>query len=322
MKKYIPILLMLVFAFVSSCDDDKIPSLVSVFSESDRVLPELVSIRTEGKRDFQLSFSEDVRVMDVRINSVKATHKYLTPSEILVSSSKDLSVSEESELRIYVSDRKGNSALFSLNVHAKNMDIPKFLITEISPRWSDTQPERIELEFHGSGNTEGIYISDGTKGNENTGISLPSIDVNAGDYIVLYWRIEPKEEETTNSASGKVHHIYVDSDSALGSNNGVVCAYENKSDSEGLLDAVVYSDFMSTTYSGYGSARIEKSVEDIENDFEWFGLAVDVSNATTTRTIQRYPGKKDTNTPADFYISATKGVSFGESNSGNIYMKE
>ncbi|MCR5731980.1 MAG: hypothetical protein K6G51_03455 [Sphaerochaetaceae bacterium] len=318
--KYLILVLSLLFLF--SCSEPEIKEAVDSMLNTDRQLAYITSSKALSDTLYELTFSEDVTVRSAKCYEKKFSYTTLTSSKIDIMFEERLSLTKETEFFLSVEDRNGNISSFILLFTGKNCNIPTLLINEISPNGTDTQPDRIEIIALSSGNTEGVYVADGTKGNEQHGFILPSIDMERGDMIVLYWNSYIKETSYKNKSNKRTYNLMAHSATGLAGTNGVFVIYDMKAGDGEMLDALIYSDFQSTAYSGYGTARVEASANEIINNIQWIGSAVDSSKSTSTRTIARWIGAKDTNSSQDFYITTTRGQTFGEANLSKEYVEE
>ena len=313
--------LLLISILLTSCPHETLPSLLNLLDKSDRIIPTLLEYEVLDKEHIKVTFSESVELTTVEVDANTASYKLLQNSTYLISSPHKLSISKESELFMVAKDESGNSSSFILPLYGLNDRIPTLLINEFSSRKSDTQPERIELLVLLDGNTEGVYLSDGAKGYENYGFSMPNLEVQRGDLIVIYWEAKPKENKYKNRSGTMTYNIYASSPTSLADNNGAFVLYKNKNGKADIIDALLYSDFNSTTYSGFGSAKVESSANILKEEYEWFSEAFNCNSSTTTRTINRNISGTDTNRKEDFYICATREQSFGEYNNGKEYIE-
>lgn len=317
MKQIILIYLMVLF---SACSINESPALSDIFKDKDRLLPKLMEYSTISETEVRLVFSEEVKVIKAYCEDSPCTASYEGDRTVLLCTPGKISLTEESEVYVLVEDDAGNTSSFLLSVFGFNNRLAQVIINEFSAKGSSTQSERIELEVRKDGSLAGLYACDGSIGNENHGFSFPELEVKRGDFIVLYWIDEPKVKSYMNKSGTMTYNIAASSPDALGDNNGVFALYENKTGNSKVMDAIVYSDFEATTYSGFGSARVERSVIALKNDYEWFGEAFDYSKGTTTRTISRWNGSKDKNAASDYYLCITKGQTFGEMNNNQEYI--
>lgn len=316
------LILILSLLFVISCSDVEIKDALNNMLTTDRELAYLTSSKAKNEKSYELSFSEDIKVRSAKCHGRKFSCKAISPTRVEIVFDDNLSLTEETEFFIAVEDRNGNISSFILKLTGKNCNIPKLIINEISPNGTDTQPDRIEIIALSSGNTEGVYLADGSKGNEQYGFTLPSINMNRGDMLVIYWNSYVKEGSYNNKSSKTTYNIMAHSETGLTGANGVFVIYDTKAGDGEIIDAIIYSDFQSSAHSGFGTARVEASANDIINNIQWIGSAVDSSKTTSTRTLSRWIGSQDSNTSNDFYTTITRGLSFGEANLSGEYIEE
>lgn len=316
------IFLLLSILLLTSCPVESLPDLVDIFALEDHVIPKIQEYEILDRERIRILFSEDVAVTTAEVDGRKARVTQEGRSRYLITSPCLLSLSDESELFIIAEDESRNTSSFILPVSGLNDRIPDLLINEFSSRGSDSQPERIELLVMEDGNVEGVYAADGTVENENYGFALPDLDVRRGDIIVIFWTIKPEKEKYLNKSGTVTYNVYAASHSSLADNNGLFVIYRSRTGKADVIDALLYSDFNSVTYSGYGSARVEAAAERLKNDYDWIGEAFNCRSCTTTRTINRNISGVDTNRKDDFFICETRGQSFGEYNSAGEYQQE
>lgn len=314
------IFLIYLLSVLLSCRTDLLSDLVDTFEGRDKSLIRIETYRSLDLYQVEVKFSKRPYAVQARLDGEKMQSRRGGELSVILTSQKAMSLSGDNELHIIAEDQDGNTASFILEVGGVNANIPALVINEFSSRGSDTQPERIELEIRSDGNTEGVYVADGMAGYENWGYTLPSLDVKRGDYIVIYWTVKPEKSSYANESSSTTYNLYAASPSGLGDNNGVFVVKETKSGDAEVIDALIYSDFGSTTYSGFGNAKTEKSVNILKEEFAWFDAAVNYSNGTTTRTLNRRTGAADTDTALDFFICQTRCQTFGNMNTTKEYI--
>ena len=281
------LIILIVTMLALSCSQPEIGNIVNSALTGDRTVPALIASQTQDLNTIRLTFSESITVSEVRIAGAEASWQRPDSRSVQITSSVPFSTSEARSLFIRVSDMAFNSSAFLLSVYGKNNEIPRLLINEFSSRGTRTQPDRIELEIRSDGNLSGLCAMDGTKGNENSSFILPDLDVKRGDYV-----------------------------------NGVFVLYQSAGLDDDIIDALVYSDGKSSTFSGFGSASVEASVMELAASGQWTGPAADCDDATSTRTLSRWNGNADSNSCSDFYITVTRGQTFGSTNSSLPYVSD
>ena len=318
MKKLI--LSVVTFLSLIACHSEEPINVFNLFADRDRDLPSLVSMKSSDTRTVTLLFSEEVRVRKASCDGETPSVTMTMPDTVKLDFSSPLPVGSVKELYIVVSDKTGNTSSFLLSVSGRNDRIPVLKITEFSTKGTETQPDRIELQAYSTGSTEGVYIADGSKGNENHGFILPQIEMKRGDYLVIWWDRSPDRQSYTNKSGRTVYNIEAGAKKGLATNNGALVIYDTKSGDGEVLDCVIYTDGESTTYSGFGSASVEKTYNALSASFDWLGPAFNSKTTTSTRTVNRFNGSDDTNRADDFYVCTTRGISFGESNTEAVYV--
>ena len=302
------LIILIVTMLALSCSQPEIGNIVNSALTGDRTVPALIASQTQDLNTIRLTFSESITVSEVRIAGAEASWQRPDSRSVQITSSVPFSTSEARSLFIRVSDMAFNSSAFLLSVYGKNNEIPRLLINEFSSRGTRTQPDRIELEIRSDGNLSGLCAMDGTKGNENSSFILPDLDVKRGDYVIIYWTDTPQETVSRNSDGSAVYHLGAGSSTGLGSNNGVFVLYQSAGLDDDIIDALVYS--------------VEASVMELAASGQWTGPAADCDDATSTRTLSRWNGNADSNSCSDFYITVTRGQTFGSTNSSLPYVSD
>ena len=311
-----------ILALLCACSLPEAPGTINAMLHMDHQVPVLEELSVLDRHDVTLTFNEEVEVLAASFDGLEAEAWPAAPGVIQVHSSDELPLSHAAQLFISVRDKAWNSSALSIPVSGRNNDIPSLVINEFSSKGTETQPDRIELEIRGEGNLEGICVMDGTKGNEKHSFILPDIDVERGDYVVIWWDSVPDEEVQENDDGSTVFNLAASSKEGLATNNGVFVVYRTPSGDDDVIDALVYTNGESTSYSGFGSARVEASYNGLTASFDWMGPAFNSRHSTSTRTVSRRNIRMDTDSASDFYITVTRGQTFGRMNSSAEYVPE
>jgi hypothetical protein len=241
------------------------------------------------------------------------------------------------KFRSDVSDNSGNSLSFIVRYYGWNPDIPVLLINEFNPEGSGNNPDTIEIYSETGGNMAGVALILGTADHISESYVLPSLNVEAGDYIIVHMRPEGLSEEINEFddkavsggklSSDQAWDLWVDGDKPISGKNGVITLYSNLFGE--ILDAVPYSNRLtadSEDYHGWTSTTIEM-IEELSylnvwyktNDFIRPEDAVYSEGTTGTRSICRDSASSDTDKRDDWHIVPTGEKSFGQINSDNVY---
>ncbi|MCF7929677.1 MAG: Ig-like domain-containing protein [Spirochaetales bacterium] len=316
------------------------------FSSSDLNAPVLTNIVPTGKRDIKLSFSEPVHLNEENPPAcsdgavISGTGR--SGSDVLVSFENELEAGKKYQLAAWVEDEAGNALDFTAVFYGYNPRVPEVLINEFSTQGSGNHPDSVELYFPEGGNTAGLAFYIGTPSNFDAEYILPSIEVEAGDYLILHARPENPAEEVDetgidqiaesggNDACDSAYDLWITGSTGIPGNNGVLSLF--RSPGGALLDAALYSNRTSDSdedYRGFGTRKVLEQVEELEALGGWQAAsaggqlapedAVDPDPSTGTRTICRSSGSLDTDSAGDWHIVPTSSLSFGTVNTDEVY---
>lgn len=304
---------------LSSCEIPIQSEIINTFLGIDTNLAILEDIVAEDDEKLALFFSEPVRIISAKGEEHEFTFERCMGSQLQIRSSTPLAIRDAEKLRLCVKDSAGNISHFVLSVRGKNPSIPKMVINEYSAKGTPTQPDRVEIEIQSDGNMEGVFIADGTKGNNTSSYTFSNLAVKQGDYIVVYWNSEPKTELISEGLEKGVYYIAAKRVESLPTNNGAFVIYETSMGKGQIVDALLYTSGEATSYDGYGSRLLKASAETLIIEMAWMGEPVCSLHTSSTRSISRWTGRKDSQMATDFYIAATRCSSFGSMNTDNEY---
>ena len=216
--------------------------------------------------------------------------------------------------------------------------LPKLLINELNPEGTGNNPECVEIYVVSGGNLEGIVFTVGSAAKPKAALTFPSVEVSAGDYIVVHTRYEGTGDEVDETGAIDVSGAKLATDTArdfwiqdsvgLPSTNGAVVLYARQGAE--IMDAVLWtnrSDDSTHKYLGWTSASYIWAQE-LGNANAWEASAggiplpsdaLAVSDSSATRSLNRKSGPKDSNSAADWYIVPTSGLTFGAANNNEVY---
>ena len=303
--------------------------------------PILEEVHVNNSRSLSISFDEPIFFDrdDYKSNPALPVESWeISENTITFQFTDDQQPGKMYKCRSDVSDESGNSLSFILRFYGWNPNLPELLINEFNPEGSGNNPDTIELYSISAGNTAGVTIFLGTSNNYRETYVLPSLEVNAGDYIIIHMRPEGLSSEITETtdksistgklASDLAWDLWVDGDKPISGQNGVISLYSNPFGS--IIDAVPYSSRVtadSEDYFGWTATTIdmieELSFLNVWNSTDGFIRPEDAASSistTGTRSICRNSLSSDTNSKDDWHIVPTGEKSFGEINSDNVHI--
>ncbi len=281
------------------------------FYGKDKSMPEVLKHEMRDNAYLRIIFSEDVTLTDIEFNGRKLDYS-MYGTIFSIPFPKTLQRGESAIISITAEDNAGNTTKASLKLIGKNTDIPLALINELSIKGTADSPDRVEILFLENGSSAGMIVSDGLSGEENHSVILPDIAVKKGDTIVIYWDHEAESPDPVLSNGRTGYIINGESRTTLSGTNGAVLLYD-ETDGD-IMDGIIYTTGESELADGYGNNRTRNAAMTLMKLGLWEGDAVSSILVTSSRVIARLPGAQDTNTAADFFITAARKSTFGKTN--------
>jgi hypothetical protein len=234
---------------------------------------------------------------------------------------------------ILVEDEKGNTLDVLIPFRARNARLPSFIITEIRTDYSKPKVEFVEIKTHGSGNLGALRLFSASISMDTPIWEFPPVEVGANEYIVIHLRsIEEGivNEITTNlAASGGTEAAATARDfwvpeakKLLHKTGGVFFMDQDDRIVDGVLFCEDETEWAKKEY-------MRPAAELLSSQGAWVGTGgglpgpldtVASKGATATRSISRWETAPDSNSKADWYITATSKASPGMPNNPQGYV--
>ena len=200
-----------------------------------------------------------------------------------------------------------------------NTNQAKVLMTEISVKGTETSPDRIELTVLSDGTTGSLTVSDGILGEAGFTYTLPDFRVRKGDMVILHMSAPHKGEDVIRIGNRRIFNLDAPEKMSFLSTNGAVLLFSHTNGKGKLIDAFLYTKSDAVDSDGWGNEKTRKSYESLKTRGEWSGSGFTSDGTTSTRVFARYYPYEDTNTAGDWYLTATRGSTFGYLNDNNEY---
>lgn len=292
--------------FIScGCSDNPI-SLKAVIAGKPNP-PVLLEVKSIDEKTVKLVFDKEISIYR---DSFYPYEAYSDGYAVIVKLSNTLMPGKSENLTGRVIDLLGNTTGFSTPVWGYNSRLADMKITEIATK----DEPKTEITVIRGGNTAGAVLYNGIPSSYEGCAVLPSIEVNTGDCIVVWWTdsiVQNYSKDVLADISLKGRgYTY----------NGIQTLAVSPSEGARVLDCIVYSN-KSLKNSGYGSALTEMRVKKAVDNGWWKDVQDPVYSAYTTklRTLCRYPDSSDTDSSDDWYTARDKGATFGLKNTGIAY---
>ena len=307
-------LMLLILSTGCGCNQQG-PEIINLFAQQDSTPPKLLSAKAIDTATITIKFSEELRNNSIKlqVNGVQNTNYRCVRDTIMLYLSSAMEIASSTRLEGRVEDQWGNSTCFTIEVWAYNPNRAGILINEFSTKGSSNNPDRVELRIIKAGNLSGITVTNGAGPFAKDRCILGDEHVFVGDFIVITFQQAGTEVPYASECLG-----------GLGSNNGCITVTESPDWESPILDAVLYSNKTTTTYSGFGARETEECARILYQGRHWDSQlaekAIDSTNSTATRSLCRN-NSSDTNSEQDWYVCDTKKASFGRENSNTVYEK-
>lgn len=293
---------------LSSCSVVK-DEITDLLSPLDKTLPYITQYQMKNNSILEISFSETVMVEEVIINGeIKDVKK--VGKDFSLAFGYTLKRGEKIAIALSFSKSNKNTARAFFTLYGKNDNIPTLLINEVSIKGTKNSPDRIELLVTKEGDAAGVVVTDNISGDD---FLLPSISLNAGDIIVIYWK-DKREKEKEERFGGKItYYLEANMSSTLSGTTGGIIVREEKDGK--VMDALLYHD------GSQPSKKEEALFSLIKEEENWSGEYVSSLLVTSSRVLARLPGAIDTDSCDDWFTTEARKSSFGSENTYSPYSK-
>ena len=291
--------------------------------------PVFLACKAVSGTEIYFEFSLPVKVVSLHFSPSVMVVSIDEGSTVRVNFSTGLGPGERLTANLLAEDENGNTINVLVPIRTRNDRIPRLLINELRTEYSKPKAEFIEFKVLEDGNLGALRVF--IAGNYKAPLvyEFSPVDVKAGEYIILHLRTMEdtcKDEYTDNlnesggtDAVAGVRDLWIPGTVKLLHKTDAV--YVLDQDDE-VIDAVMLSENPDTWWS---KDYLAEAADFLLQKSAWSSAdgkiaspkdAVITYNIKTamTRSVSRDETKPDTNTLADWYITATSGITPGKAN--------
>jgi hypothetical protein len=325
----------LTIVLISACACSAEPT-VQEFLGLSAEAPEFLECRAVSSTEISFRFSLPVTVSSLRFEPELAVDSVSQGELVTVTLQEPLSGGDRFIADILVTDEGGNTLNVLAPFRSRNDQMPRLVINEIRTEYSKPKVEFVELRTLSAGNLGGIRLFLAETGTQEPFYEFPPVHAAAGEYIVVHLRsLDPNSVNETGgdleaTPYTKENEAWPDSRDLwipgakkhLSKKAGVV--YLLDQDDE-ILDAILWSESADPWWT---DEKLAGAAEFLSSKGAWIndggtipgpGDAVLSAYTTATRSISRDQAAPDTNSPADWYITAASSATPGKKNSTKKY---
>jgi hypothetical protein len=233
---------------------------------------------------------------------------------------------------ILVKDARGHTLNVLVPFTSRNTNVPSIQLTELRTEYSKPKVEFVEFKAISAGNLGALRLFIASNGIEEPVFTFPSVEVRVGEYIVVHLRSieEGLLNETGASrtaspgteASPDARDFWVPGTVKLLRKTDAVLLMDQD---DKILDAVLLSE---SADASWAKSNLTDAAALLKAKSAWKGAgnlllptdAVFSSTSTLTRTISRNETLADSNSVADWYVTATSSATPGAPNSDKRYV--
>ncbi len=302
--KYVLFIILFFLIFTPSCNDPN-TKIEDILLKKDTEDAKIISSEIKDNSTFNIVLSEVVEILEFSINGVRSKERQLG-KEFSFPLGRTIEMGEKVTIALTYKKNGGNTTRAYFTLYGKNTRKAKLLINEVSIKGTKTLPDRVELLVTKSGNIAGFELTDDL---DSTPLTLPFLEVDRGDIIVIYWNSKANKEDYIRENGKHTYYLSGNMANTLISTTGALILFDEHDGT--IEDAILYSDFSS---SDYGKEKYEKCESLLIEKNEWYGEPISSEYVTASRVLTRLKGGIDTNTSEDFFTSQARKSSFGEEN--------
>ena len=302
--KYILFIILFFLIFTPSCNNQN-AKIENILLKKDTEDAKIISSEIRNNNTFSIVLSEVVEIVELSINGVISKDRVLG-KEYSFPLGRTIEMGEKVTVALTYKKNSGNTTRAYFTLYGKNTRKANMLINEVSIKGTKALPDRVELLVTKSGNIAGFELTDDL---DSTPLTLPFLEVERGDIIVIYWNSKANKEDYIRGNGKHTYFLSGNMTNTLISTTGALILFDEHDGT--IVDGILYSDFSS---SDYGKEKYEKCESLLIEKNEWYGEPISSEYVTASRVLTRLKGGIDTNTSEDFFTSQARKSSFGEEN--------
>jgi hypothetical protein len=322
--------------FLYACSTEA--ALQDILGESTEA-PVFLSCRAHSPQEIKFLFSQPVTLSSLRFDPPITADAEAQGDTVVVT----LETPLESGIRIVadmvVEDYSGNTLNVLVPFRSRNENLPPLLITEIRTEYSKPKVEFVEFKTLDAGDLGALRLFIAGTSLETPVLEFPPAKVGAGEYVVVHLRsLDPENRDETAGDPGE--NPYSKDNEALaeawdfwvpGTTKRIkkTDALFFMDQDDRIIDAVLLSE---NADPWWNTEYMVQAAELLETHAAWTGesaadgqipgpdSAVISKNTTATRSISRDETIPDSNSAADWYITASSNATPGKVNSTKRYV--
>jgi hypothetical protein len=292
--------------------------------------PVFLSCSEDTPTEIEFQFSLPVTVVEAHFEPKLEIASIDNGQTVTFHLSTEVTGGEQITADILVEDEHKNTLNILVAFRSRNNRLPSFLITEIRTETSKPKGEFVELKMLSEGNLGALRMFIATDSMDVPCFEFSPVEVKKGEYVVIHLRTyedgtvnetgtDLAASQGTDSQTSARDFWLGESKERLRKTDAVFFMDQDNN----IIDAALFSEKPDTW--GTNGVNLSKAAELLGSQGAWKpdvpapSDAISSAATTTTRTICRDESRADTNSAADWYITASSSATPGKPNNTKRY---
>jgi hypothetical protein len=336
MKKYLLLLGACIVLGSCSTGGDTAAAALMMLGGSSQA-PVYLECRTVSENEIEFEFSRPVKITSFNFDPVLSIASVEDGSIVKVTLEENAAPGILLTADLLAEDEFRNTINVLIPLRSRNNRMPSLQINELCTEASKEKTEFIEFKMNSDGNLGAmrVVILGNSTASKQTIYEFSPVEVKKDNYVVIHLRTleescineynEDIKESGSKNSSPLAWDFYVPGSTKL-MQKAATAVYVLDQDDH-VLDAVMISEKPDTWWT---KDYFAEAAEFLYNSGAWKSAngkvcgpvdALGSADTTNTRTICRDEAVKNTNTAADWYITATSSATPGKPNNPKRFSK-
>ena len=291
--------------------------------------PVFLACKAVSGTEIEFQFSQPIKVVSVNFSPALEVESIDEGDVVRVCVAEGLTPGEKLTADLLAMDEKGNTINVLVPFRTRNDRIPALLINELRTEYSKPKAEFIEFKMLEAGNLAAVRVYAAGNNKAPLVYEFSPVEVTAGEYILLHLRTmqdtncdeygSSKDASGGDDAVAGVRDFWVPGTVKLLHKTDVIYVLDQD---DNVIDAVMMTESQD---SSWNKDYLAAAAEFLHEKGAWKSAdenipapkdAVDSFNIKTamTRSVSRDETVPDSDTSADWYITATSAITPGKPN--------
>ena len=294
--------------------------------------PVFLACKAVSGTEIEFQFSQPVKVVSLNFSPALEIESIEEGDVVRVCFEGGLPPGEKLTADLLAMDENGNTINVLVPLRTRNDRIPALLINELRTEYSKPKAEFIEFKMLEAGNLAAVRVFIAGNNKAPLVYEFSAVEVSVGEYILLHLRTteESNRDEYGSSKDGSggadavagVRDFWISGNTELLRKTDAVYVLDQD---DNVIDAVILAESQDAWWN---KDYLAAAAEFLHEKGAWKSAddkvpgpkdAANSSGTTLTRSISRDETVPDSDTAADWYVTATSSNTPGKPNNPKRY---